>query len=163
MITIDESVEKVRLKKDNLLSSGVILIIALVLVYGLLLTVGKEKDTLTFLKIEPVYEINSPEGIDISIIGAVYDKDGIDEDDRPYVLISFKVENNTDQILRPYEYRASVRGYFNSEQVGVEEDQIVFLQDLDPKTHQSVWDFSIRLPKVVDDIDRIMIEVKKVN
>ena len=163
MFTIDESEEKVRLKKDNLLIFGVILIIALVLVYGLLLTVGKEKDTLTFLKIEPVYEIISPEGIDISIIGAVYDKDGIDEDDRPYVLISFNVENNTDQILRSHEYKASVRGYFNSEQVGVKEDQIVFLQDLDPKTHQSVWDFSIRLPKVVDDIDRIMIEVKKVN
>ena len=131
MFTIDESEEKVRLKKDNLLSSGVILIIALVLVYGLLLTVGKEKDTLTFLKIEPVYEIISPEGMDISIIGAVYDQDGTDEDDRPYVLISFNVENNTDQILRSHEYKASVS--------------------------------SIRLPKVVDDIDRIMIEVKKVN
>ncbi len=131
MFTIDESEEKVRLKKDNLLIFGVILIIALVLVYGLLLTVGKEKDTLTFLKIEPVYEIISPEGMDISIIGAVYDQDGTDEDDRPYVLISFNVENNTDQILRSHEYKASVS--------------------------------SIRLPKVVDDIDRIMIEVKKVN
>ena len=131
MFSIDESVEKVRLKKDNLLSSGVILIIALVLVYGLLLTVGKEKDTLTFLKIEPVYEIISPEGMDISIIGAVYDQDGTDEDDRPYVLISFNVENNTDQILRSHEYKASVS--------------------------------SIRLPKVVDDIDRIVIEVNKVN
>ena len=131
MFTIDESEEKVRLKKDNLLIFGVILIIALVLVYGLLLTVGKEKDTLTFLKIEPVYEIISPEGMDISIIGAVYDQDGTDEDDRPYVLISFNVENNTDQILRSHEYKASVS--------------------------------SIRLPKVVDDIDRIVIEVNKVN